>query len=207
MTTPTPALPPPLPPLPRAGWINVVAWITLVLCGIGVLMIGLEVLAYQAFSHTPAFETMRQHLMAKPESAALMATVSRWLPGILVLSLLWSTVAIVASIGLLKRREWGRRLFVGLLVFGVLWQGVAIPMQWWLTDALRAIVLAFADLSKESEQLRLQLDASLSSSHASGLFFGLVFAGLYGWLAWMLRTPRVRAEFVARGAAHDAVPV
>jgi len=78
----------------------------------------------------------------------------------------WSLIAFVASVGLLRRKNWARLLFMGLMAFAVL------GMTWGIA--------VFTPL-------RLADRADIVES--------VVIAVACGWIAWGLRSPSIVSEF------------
>jgi uncharacterized membrane protein AbrB (regulator of aidB expression) len=107
---------------------------------------------------------------------------------------------------LLKRREWGRRLFIALLVLVVVWQIVMIPLQWSMMDHFQGLMMMGQEVRPEMQaKMQAQMEASSIISRLFSAAFGLVFAALFAWLIWKLRSPRVRAEFAAAPPASSGM--
>lgn len=194
------ALPPPLPPLPRSRFVQLVGWITIALCSIGLLVLAMETAAFVAMTRSSLGTSLQSQLESHPAAASFFATLTRWLPWVAGVMVVQLVVHLVAAIGLLKRLEGARRAFVGMLWFDASWQCALIPMQWWLMARVQTMALGLAPVSADP-RMQAQWQSSLIGSHLVGVATGLAFVGLYLWLARHLSTPRVRAEF-PRHSAH-----
>ena len=95
-----------------------------------------------------------------------------------------SLVTLVVSIGLLKRKEWGRVGVIALL-------GVAILQQlglFWLQLTMGDAMGAAGDAPRE-------LGAAMLLLQVVGGFLTVLQVGVCAWMIWKLRTPAIRAEF------------
>ena len=104
---------------PRSTFVTVTAWIFIVLSGLGILMGILQNLIV-AFVFTQ--ETFAELFGALQEEnmPGYMVYILENIQLILFLSLLLTILLFTSSIGLLKRKNWARRVFVSyLLVFAV----------------------------------------------------------------------------------------
>ena len=103
---------------------------------------------------------------------------------------LW-TVAVISSFGLLSRRDWARRLFIGLL-------GLAIVSVVFAFYTGQSMVLS---LFSRPRGAGVQVPEGVGSGLALGWLMILGVAGLLLWLIVWFRSARVRAEFVVGGRA------
>ena len=91
--------------------------------------------------------------------------------------LLW-LIALVASIGLLKRRNWARLVFIGLMALGIIWN-LASPI-------LQLIVL---------RGIPGQFELMRSIIQIISVIYALAFCLLFGWIIVRLMSAKVRSEF------------
>jgi hypothetical protein len=103
---------------------------------------------------------------------------------------LMSGAFLAASIGLLKRYEWGRLLFIAFMLLSAAANFLGVWLLAALFDWLQALPMAgdTASLPAELAQLRVSLLAATAGS-------AVVFAALHGWIVHQLCTRAVRAEF------------
>lgn len=194
----TPAIPPPLPPVPRSTFVNATAWITLCLSGLGLLMLALQAAMFLAAGRAGLFARMQEQLALDPQASAFLSMALEWLPWLAVLFTVQNLLFVTASVGLLKRREWGRKLFIALLVLLIVWQIVMIPLQWSMVGYMQGLMMMGQEVRPEMQAvMQAQMEATTIISRLFGAAFGLVFCVLFAWLAWKLRSPQVRAEFAA----------
>jgi hypothetical protein len=102
------------------------------------------------------------------------------------LFLLGSVATLACSIGLLKRKNWGRLGVITLLVVAILQQFVLFAVQLSLGSS--------GGLPGETPQ---EIRAVLVLMQVVGGVLTVVQLGVCGWLIWKLGTPAIRAEFGA----------
>jgi len=102
-----------------------------------------------------------------------------------------SALTLVSAIGLLKRQNWARLIFIGIMAFGILWNlaGLAMPfvMSSWLPPMPEQAPADF----------RTQFDLMWKIMTAFTVVIGLTFAGLFGWLIMRLVSQDIKREFLA----------
>lgn len=121
---------------------------------------------------------------------ALAEWVLSHLPATGWIFVLLSGAFLVASIGLLKRREWGRQAFIAFMVAGAAVNFLAVWLLASVFDWVQSLpmVAESAPMQAELAQLRILSLATLTGS-------AVVFAALHGGIVYQLCTPAVRAEF------------
>jgi len=95
-----------------------------------------------------------------------------------------SLVTLVVSIGLLKRKEWGRLGVIAVL-------GVTIPLQlglFWLQ-------LTMGDTMGAAGEAPRELGAAMLLLQVVGGVLTVLQVGVCIWMIWKLATPAIRAEF------------
>lgn len=178
------------PPLPASGFVTALARISLVLAALG--------LAW----------ALAQMFMAllMPDAAVLRIAAQPGVPPGLVwmlerrhvLSLallLFSLLCLAVAWGLLKRREWARLAFIGLLVAGAALNFAGLALIGPFFDGLLGMFPAPMLDTPDGQQLVAQMRFNRQATFASSLAGAVVFAALHGWIAWKLCTAAVRAEF------------
>jgi hypothetical protein len=98
-----------------------------------------------------------------------------------------AAATLVFSIGLLKRRNWGRLGVIALLGVAIVQQLVLFGIQ---------MSMGTAVLAPGGEAMP-ELHAAMLLMQVIGGVLTVVQVGVCGWLIWKLQTPTVRAEFGA----------
>jgi len=97
-----------------------------------------------------------------------------------------SAITLVASIGLLRRLNWGRLLFIALLVLSIVWQVAGLALQQAIFSMLPAV---------PPEAGAPPVEQFLHVMRVAGVVLTLAFAVLFGWIIKRLVSPAVVAEF------------
>jgi hypothetical protein len=187
-------LPPPLPRTapPAGGFVTVLGWISLAMATLGALYGAMQIVSGLMFPGDRYLRLLSGNEGALPSLPPLMQwiyTHTLWM-GVLMVAL--SLLLLLVSWALLKRREWGRKLFIALLVIGTLWQFAslfALPQLIEGTLAMQAGVLP------QGQDMPPEIQAFMRGAMWMGGAVSVVFAGVHAWLIWKLCTPAIRAQF------------
>jgi hypothetical protein len=102
-----------------------------------------------------------------------------------------SATALVSSIGLLKRRNWGRLMFIGILILAIAWNLVGLVLTLWSFPLVPPMPEhAPSDLR---DGFRTMWIAMIVISVA----IAIAVSALLGWLAKRLTSPEIKREFVS----------
>lgn len=169
--------------------VTLLGWASVALSAIGVILLTVEFSLIEALAWKTA-------VVASGEGSV---TLGSWLQrysgqveGLLGLSLLGSLGCLIISLQFLRRREWARRAYQGLLGLGVVWN----------VGALAGQQLLLPHFSQELARLDTWGDALLVASRILALTFVVVFA----WLIRRLGEDDVRREFVQKPAQNTPAP-
>lgn len=172
----------------RSVFVTVVAWIFIALSGFGTLISILQnILIQTAFSSAEFNQAMQAPAPpGTPPFAMFMATHMHWF---FLLFLLASAFMLVSSIGLLKRWNWARLCFVGLMVLGIAWQLVGLGIQFSMFSSMRE------QFSAAATQGGPDMGPFFVAIAVVSVLFALVFGVLFGWIAKRLLSAEIAAEF------------
>lgn len=178
------------PPLPAAGFVTVLARISLVLAALAVAWaLAQMVLALLM----PDAAVLR--LAAQPEVPPGLVWTLEHRHALSLTLLLVSLLGLAVAWGMLRRHEWARLAFIGLLVAGAALNFAGLALIGPFFDGLLGMFPAQMLDSPDGQQLVAQMRFNRQVTFASSLAGAVVFAALHGWIAWKLCTPAVRAEF------------
>ncbi len=162
-------------PAPRTTLVSIFGWVSLVGGILMALVVTLNVVMLSYLKRMNDGEILPAEDMAQIPSAALFYLDHMVLIG--ALSIAAALLMAVAGFGIIRRRDWGRKLGIYLLA--------------------SSIVLAFASIPTSF----MGQDGALSANEryfyaAISVVQALLSAALHGWLIWKLRTPAICGEFV-----------
>lgn len=169
----------------RSTFVTLLAWIFIILSGFGTMIFILQNIMVHIMFDMPEFQEALQTPMpgAPPFMAFLMAHF-RWFAGLLLLS---TIVTLVASIGLLKRKNWARLTIVTMLILSIFSNLAGMVMQLMALPAMQAQFPAIPD----APDMRIFMIAIAIFS----LLITLAFTVLFGWIVKRLLSPAIVAEF------------
>ncbi len=177
---------------PRATpFINVLAWVFILLSAGGVVMGLVQNLIVHFWP--PLADLVRQQQTA-PTGAGLFSVqqlIVGNLPAIMLANLLISGLILVAAIGLLRRHNWARLLFIGLMLLGIIWAAVSYIL------VIQADPLTAA-LEEVPREYQPAMAGARTPSLLAGGLFTLLFCTLLGWIAWRLSASDVAHQFHSR---------
>lgn len=186
------SLPPPLSPTRRGGFVTPLAKISLLLA-VAAVLYSLAQLAVAVVLPVDGITGFFE------ETGLLMPASMRWLldhlPVLSLAGLAMSVVFLISAWGLLKRREWGRLLFIAFLVVTALGNFAGVLLVAQMFDAMQSIFPDSLAGTPEMVQFEQQMLVNRSIALASSIVTALAFAVLHAWVIHKLCTPAVRAEF------------
>jgi len=171
----------------QSKFVNVFAWIFIVFAGWGVFIGFIQLVAYGVVF--PAEQV--KELMNDPEVAGSMPEYLQYLithMHILALIVFLMTVGVfVSSVGLLKRKNWARRIFIGFMILGIITMFVSAGFQLWIMPSAQ-------DLAPENQIQNYEAILWVMRLLALAILF--IFTLLYGWIIKKLISPEVKREFL-----------
>ena len=159
-------------------FVTVLAWLFIVFAALGLLM---SVAQNIMISFMPSFP--------EPSDANFLERNFRIL---FLVPLVLSLVMLGISIGLLKRREWARKSFIGFLSFSVLYLAASLLFMWLMgmdsPTVPQGASSDFQDTARQFESMRLTMFVVMT-------IFVVGFSGLFIWIIGKLMQPVVCDEF------------
>jgi len=184
---------PPLPSAPRrGGFVTPLAKISLVMAAACVLysLLQLAVAAALPFDAiTEAFDNIGMPIPAQ------ITWVFDHLVALSLVGVLFSLLLLASAWALLRRREWGRWLFIVLLAVAALGNFASLYFLDGMLDGMQAMLPAQLAGTPEAMQFEAQMRVNRVIGMASGAATALAFAALHAWVILKLCSPAIRAEF------------
>lgn len=171
-----------------SAFVTVVAWLFIIMsgfaCFIGIMQ---NIVVYFLLPTEPMNAiTQQPHSESIPVVAQFIMTHLKILFGAI---LLLALVSLTASIGLLLRKNWGRLMFIGLMLVAVIWNLGSLLLQ---QRILRSMSVP-EDAPREFIQ---QSQAVAGFFSVFSILLAIVISLLFGWIAWRLTRATIRAEFI-----------
>lgn len=181
---------------PRSTFVSVVGWIFLAFASLGVVMGLLQNLMLHTVFPADVFERLAD-MPSAPGMPPFLPAMFAHFKLIAALALGLSVLKLVASAGLLQRRDWARWLFIGLLGFGILSSLGGIALQAWVTMGMHE---QFSMLQQSRPEGMPDMTAILVTISVFSALLSLGFVALYAWIIKRLLSAPVAAEFRAAQA-------
>lgn len=171
---------------PRSPFVTAVAWVFIALAGsatfIAILqniMIGLMV----------PVDAMRDAEQMKDMPAFAKFLLSH--PQVIFGSFLTvSAVTLVSAIGLLRRKNWARFFFIGIMGLGILWNVASIALPFFIFSSMPPVP------EHATEDFGATFEILWKVMTAFSVVMALVFTGLFGWIIKRLSSHEIKREFL-----------
>jgi hypothetical protein len=172
----------------RSTFVTVLAWIFIVLSGFGTVIAILQnIMVFTVFRGPEISQAMQAPAPPGMPSAAAFMTSHVYL--FFLAFLLASAFTLASAIGLLKRWNWARLCFVGMMVLGILWNLGGLALQFSMFSSMQH------QFSGANMHGGPDMQPFLIAIAVVSVLFAVVFSVLFGWITKRLLSPAVAAEF------------
>lgn len=172
----------------RSNFVTVLAWIFIALSGIGLFISLLQNVMINFYFPLEEIQQRVHHPEAKEQIPPLFIFLARSIRQIFLAVLILTILMLTSSIGLLKRRNWARIVFIILMSIGILWNIGAVFLQ-------QFILPSFQKLPAEAHDQMPQFEAMLNVMKIVTAMMAIGFSVLFGWIIKKLVSLEVREEF------------
>jgi hypothetical protein len=174
----------------RSTFVTVVAWIFIAIAGFATFISLLQALMFTFVF--PADEFLKgdasREMEEMPAFFRFMIQNMQWF-----FVMFWSlcVLTLVAAVGLLRRKNWARVIFVGLMAFGILWNLGGI----WLQEQMMS---SFSKLPAHAPpEMGTGFEAMMVVMRFVWGAFAIGMSILFAWIIKRLISRSIRAEFNA----------
>jgi uncharacterized membrane protein len=191
------------PATPKSTFVTVVAWIFIVLSGLATFISLLQNVMLR-FMPRDLFNSAMQdttfaHVM--PPSARFMFAHFQL---VVLLFFVLSAMMLLSSIGLLRRRNWARLVFIGLLGLGIVYNIAGLVVQQSMMSSFTPPFPIDSVFGADStfRQTTQQFTQMMAGMRVVTFIFAIGFAALFAWIIARLVSRPIREEFgITAGAA------
>ena len=182
-------------PAERSDFITLLAWVFIGLSGLGTLMGTFEYMMVNFAMSIGQMQDAMNDAKARgdfpPAAEFMLGHFRQFIAAYFLLSL----VTLVASVGLLKRWNWARLVFICLMAMGIVWNLAGLVLQRFLmATMLSSIPMMSPNMPPD---FRAQFDSMMTGMQVVGAIFALGFCVLFGWIMKRLMSAEIRREFEA----------
>lgn len=180
--------------LQRSQFVTVLAWIFIVLSGFASFIAILQ--AIMLFGFMPLDE-----LRAATETANQVEPQPPWVFRFMMSNVIWifltmwlaMFLTLASSIALLFRKNWGRLLFIVLMLLGIIWMFAGLALQvYMIREGQSMFASAPAAAVHEGDAMFTYFSYGIMVVSTIMTF---AFGGLFGWIIKKLLSAPIRAEF------------
>ena len=168
----------------RSTLVTVVAWIFIVLAGMSTLVSLLQTVMVQL----APFDAMA-HADGPEDMPAMFRFMFRHFRLFMAAFLVLSALGLASAIGLLRRQNWARLVFVGLLALGIAWNLGGMALQYAMFSSMQPTV------ARVPSDVQRDFDMMMMFMQVVSALMALALSLLFGWLIRRLLSAPVRAEF------------
>jgi len=167
---------------PRSTFVTVLAWVFIVISGFATFIAVAQNIML-AFMFPPG---AMDHAVASGTELPVLARFVMSNPRALFVAFLVVSVAmLVTSLGLLRRKNWARLVFIGMMVLGALWNLASLVLVFVM---LQSMGLALGDVFVAHDGMMAMMVVFQS-------VMVLAFVGLFAWIIKRLMSAAVLLEF------------
>ena len=179
----------------RFTFVTVLAWIFIALTGFSTLITGLQNVMIRLM-----FSSEQMHMQISAEQLESMPAVARFMfenMNLLFLGFfIVSAVTLIASVGLLKRKNWARLTFMGVMALAIIWNIGGLVVH-------HSMIPGLAEFPHDTPaDFRDQFETMRLVTTVAAYVFALGFSALFGWILWKLTRRDIAGEFTRSRYAH-----
>jgi len=183
---------------PRSSFVTVVAWIFIVLSAFSTLIGALQNLMIRSMPFDQLNSALQDSTAAQlPAPARVMFSHFQLF---FLVTFLLSLLMLISSIGLLRRHNWARLAFIGLLVLGIIYLLGGLFLQQSFMSSFNRSFSAAAPQDSLFRANARQFEWLFTAMRVFMIVFSLGIGGVFGWIVARLASAKVRTEFVPRAA-------
>ena len=172
----------------RSTFVTVVAWIFITLSGIGTVIAVLQnIMLFTVFRSPEATQALQAPPPPgmPPAAAFMMNHFYLFFVAFLVIS----AFTLIASFGLLKRWNWARLSFIGIMVLGIVWNLGGLVLQLGMFSSMQE------QFSANAQHDGPEMQAFFIAVVVVSVLFAVGLSVLFGWIAKRLHSQAVVSEF------------
>ena len=173
----------------RSGFVTGLAWTFIGLSGFATLIAVLQNVMLSVMLPPEALQAPARGTEDLPAFAQFVFSHPRMIFGGF---LAVSAITLVSAIGLLKRKNWARVVFIAIMVLGILWNIGSLMLPFYMQSA-------FVPPMPEStpQDFRDSFELTWKIMIAFTVVIALAFAALFAWITKRLLSHDVKQEFLA----------
>lgn len=184
---------------PQSSFVTVIAWLFIAFSSFGTLISILQNVMFTMMPRHQFDRALQDTTFTRGMTSGSVWAFSHFqLIAAVVLVLTLSLLA--ASVGLLRRREWARRLFIALLALAVVYGVAMLFEQHSMFASLNGSFPAPAGSATLKDSMyrasAARMERFVHLFEVVMVAMNLAVSALFGWIIYKLMSPAIRAEFL-----------
>lgn len=172
----------------RSGFVTGLAWFFIVTGGFATFISLMQnIMIYYLFPRDEFKQAIAEQGGAE-QMPALMTFMFGHIEWFFMAFLIVAVFTLVSAIGLLKRKNWARLIFITLMSLGIVWNVVGVGVQFVMFDAF--------PMMPADEQMPEDLEKVMHIMQGFMLAFVITIIGLCAWIIRKLTSDTIKTEFV-----------
>ena len=177
-------------PPQRSTFVNVLAWIFIILGGFATFISILQNIMIRVLFHKEQMTQALQEAEHSKQIPAFALFMFEHIDQFFLLVLVVSAISFVSAIALLKRKNWARIFFIVFMSLGIVWNLGGLVMQFAVFGSMPEV--AGKGLPPEFENMMIVMKIA-------SVITVLAFSALFGWIIKKLSSATIKAEFSRPG--------
>ncbi len=174
----------------RSTFVNVLAWIFIVLGGFATFISILQNVMIRVLFHKENVTQALQQAENAKQVPAFAVFMFNHMDQFFLFVLIVSATSFVSAIGLLKRKNWARIVFIVLMALGIVWNLAGLVIQFTVFGSMPEM----AGMGMPPEFGIMMIIMKIAS-----VIVVLAFSALFGWIIRKLASAPIKAEFCRLG--------
>jgi hypothetical protein len=180
--------------LAKSTFVTVVAWIFIALSSFGTIMSISQNIMIQIMLR--GRDMSHAALALPPGAPPFVALIFANIQWFFLAVLLIMVLALVSSIGLLRRLNWARLCFIGLMALAIAWQILGLVIQLAVFSSMKALFSNVTAQGNPNVTVQGTLDMTMFIVVAiMSVLFALGLSTIFGWIIKKLLSAPITAEF------------
>lgn len=172
----------------RSSFVTVLAWIFIVLGGFATAISILQnIMIYAMF---PVEEMHAAAAEAKEQTPAVALFMLDHMRVIFLSFFVICALTLVSAVGLLKRQNWARLIFVAVMGAGILWNIGSLAFQLYFFSSMPGFA------SEAPGGFESGFETMMVVMMVFSVLMPVGFSFLFGWIVKKLLSPAIKAEFM-----------
>lgn len=175
---------------PRSSFISVLAWIFIVIASFVTLISLFQNIILNTLFPLDEMRSSMAEMKSKQQVPFLAQFMFEHIRVIVALFFVLSALTLSCAIGLLKRKNWARIIFIGILAVGIVWNVAGFIFSLFLFSSASSLPANMPSAGQDDFETMKYIMIGFNGVFAAG------FSVLFGWIIKRLLSKQIRYEFL-----------